>query len=117
MRRWACTAPRVTVGIAVGAPLAGAVIDASAPLWGFVVTGALGALVTLVVLPIELRRRRNADAATPQPVEVDLTPRRPLTAGPRFGGMAWTGPSGPGGSRAAAGQVGRGRVAAKALSV
>ncbi|MEO3770052.1 MFS transporter [Micromonospora sp. B9E7] len=63
----------VTVGIAIGAPLAGAVIDASSPIWGFVVTGALGALVTLVVLPIELRRRRVA-AATPPPVEVDLTP-------------------------------------------
>ncbi|MEW1587975.1 MFS transporter [Micromonospora vinacea] len=64
----------VTVGIAIGAPLAGAVIDASAPLWGFVVTGALGALVTVVVLPIELRRRRNAEAAAPQSVEADLTP-------------------------------------------
>ncbi|MEU8153774.1 MFS transporter [Micromonospora sp. NPDC048986] len=63
----------VTVGIAIGAPLAGAVIDASAPPWGFVVTGALGALVTLVVLPIELRRRRIADAATPPPAEADLT--------------------------------------------
>ncbi|MCO1597971.1 MFS transporter [Micromonospora sp. RHAY321] len=64
----------VTVGIAIGAPLAGAVIDASAPLWGFVVTGALGALVTLVVLPIELRRRRNADAAAlVPPVEAGLT--------------------------------------------
>ncbi|WFE50035.1 MFS transporter [Micromonospora sp. WMMD1155] len=63
----------VTVGIAIGAPLAGAVIDASSPVWGFVVTGALGALVTLVVLPIELRRRRAA-ATTPPPVEADLTP-------------------------------------------
>ncbi|MDZ5441456.1 MFS transporter [Micromonospora sp. 4G57] len=49
----------VTVGIAVGAPLAGAVIDASAPLWGFAVTGAIGALVALVVLPVELRHRRE----------------------------------------------------------
>ncbi|MEV4659333.1 MFS transporter [Micromonospora sp. NPDC049301] len=57
----------VTVGIAVGAPLAGAVIDASAPLWGFVVTGALGALVTLVVLPIELRRRRTDDRRIDSP--------------------------------------------------
>ncbi|WP_406077184.1 MFS transporter [Micromonospora sp. NBC_00858] len=65
----------VTVGIAIGAPLAGAVIDASEPLWGFVVTGALGALVTLVVLPIELRRRRNAITATlAPPVEADVTP-------------------------------------------
>ncbi|NLU80080.1 MFS transporter [Micromonospora sp. HNM0581] len=53
----------VTVGIAVGAPLAGAVIDASAPLWGFAVTGAVGALVALAVLPIELRHRR-ADVVT-----------------------------------------------------
>ncbi|MEV1073583.1 MFS transporter [Micromonospora parva] len=63
----------VTVGIAIGAPLAGAVIDASSPVWGFVVTGALGALVTVVVLPIELRRRRAA-ATVPPPVEADLTP-------------------------------------------
>lgn len=52
----------VTLGMAVGAPLAGAVIDASAPLWGFAVIGAVGALVALVVLPIELRHRR-ADAS------------------------------------------------------
>ncbi|MGN9764335.1 MFS transporter [Micromonospora sp. SD12] len=57
----------VTVGMAVGAPLAGAVIDASAPAWGFAVTGAVGALVALVVLPIELRRRRTAAARTPAP--------------------------------------------------
>ncbi|MGW4497879.1 MFS transporter [Micromonospora sp. NPDC004336] len=61
----------VTVGIAVGAPLAGAVIDASAPAWGFAVTGAIGALVALAVLPIELRRRR---AAAPVPAEPDLAP-------------------------------------------
>ncbi|GIJ06917.1 MFS transporter [Micromonospora andamanensis] len=68
----------VTVGIAVGAPLAGAVIDASAPLWGFAVTGAIGALVALAVLPIELRRRR-ADIATTarasdEPAPTALTP-------------------------------------------
>ncbi|MEU8260517.1 MFS transporter [Micromonospora sp. NPDC048999] len=60
----------VTVGIALGAPLAGAVIDASAPLWGFAVTGAIGALVALAVLPVELRQRRVAagdPAAAPTP--------------------------------------------------
>ncbi|WP_433533396.1 MFS transporter [Micromonospora sp. CA-263727] len=57
----------VTVGIAVGAPLAGAVIDASAPLWGFAVTGAVGALVALAVLPIELRHRRADRAAATVP--------------------------------------------------
>ena len=75
----------VTVGIAVGAPLAGAVIDASAPAWGFVVTGALGALVALVVLPVELRRRRSAAAGRrlrrppPPAPDADLSPRHPLT--------------------------------------
>ncbi|MFI7606765.1 MFS transporter [Micromonospora sp. NPDC049366] len=59
----------VTVGIAVGAPLAGAVIDASAPAWGFAVTGTIGALVALAVLPLELRRRR---AGTTVPAEPDL---------------------------------------------
>ncbi|MFG2009953.1 MFS transporter [Micromonospora sp. NPDC048868] len=57
----------VTIGMAVGAPLAGAVIDASAPAWGFAVTGAVGALVALAVLPIELRRRRTAATLAPTP--------------------------------------------------
>ncbi|MER7442363.1 MFS transporter [Micromonospora avicenniae] len=52
----------VTIGLAVGAPLAGAVIDARAPWWGFAVTGLIGALVALAVLPIELRHRRAAAA-------------------------------------------------------
>ncbi|WP_431930812.1 MFS transporter [Micromonospora sp. RP3T] len=62
----------VTVGIALGAPLAGAVIDASAPAWGFAVTGAVGVLVALVVLPVELRHRRTA----PPPVTVTPEPDR-----------------------------------------
>ncbi|WP_089009042.1 MFS transporter [Micromonospora viridifaciens] len=61
----------VTVGIALGAPLAGAVIDAWTPPWGFAVTGAIGALVALVVLPVELRHRREAAA---EPATPDLTP-------------------------------------------
>ncbi|MGC5031731.1 MFS transporter [Micromonospora sp. DT229] len=59
----------VTIGMAVGAPLTGAVIDASAPLWGFALIGAIGALVALAVLPIELRHRRADAAALP-----DTTP-------------------------------------------
>ncbi|MFY1668715.1 MFS transporter [Plantactinospora sp. WMMB334] len=50
----------ITVGIALGAPLAGAVIDASAPAWGFAATGLVGVLLALAVLPVELRRRRAA---------------------------------------------------------
>ncbi|RQW93638.1 MFS transporter [Micromonospora globispora] len=57
----------VTVGIALGAPLAGAVIDHSRPLWGFAVTGAIGVLVALAVLPVELRHRREAAPAAPAP--------------------------------------------------
>jgi predicted MFS family arabinose efflux permease len=65
----------ITVGIALGAPLAGAVIDASAPAWGFAVTGLLGALVTLAVLPIELRRRALLRAKqASQQVDRELSP-------------------------------------------
>jgi predicted MFS family arabinose efflux permease len=65
----------VTVGIALGAPLAGAVIDASVPLWGFAVTGAIGLLVALAVLPVELRHRREP-APTPLP-DPELAPAAP----------------------------------------
>ncbi|MEV1146772.1 MFS transporter [Micromonospora sp. NPDC049799] len=64
----------ITVGIAVGAPLAGAVIDAHAPLWGFAVTGAIGVVVALLVLPVELRHRRTAAILTAGPPEPALTP-------------------------------------------
>ncbi|MER7457584.1 MFS transporter [Micromonospora sp. NPDC126480] len=66
-------ASAITVGIAVGAPLAGAVIDASAPAWGFAVTGVIGGLVALAVIPVQLRRRRTVAAAEPAP-EPELTP-------------------------------------------
>ncbi|MEU9504747.1 MFS transporter [Micromonospora sp. NPDC048170] len=64
----------VTVGIAVGAPLAGAVIDASAPVWGFAVTGAVGALVALAVLPINLRHHRPTTPTPTTPTPTTLTP-------------------------------------------
>jgi predicted MFS family arabinose efflux permease len=50
----------LTVGVALGAPLAGVVMDALSPAWGFAAVGAVGALVALVVLPAELRRRTKA---------------------------------------------------------
>ncbi|WP_431901081.1 MFS transporter [Micromonospora chalcea] len=65
----------VTVGIALGAPLAGAVIDASAPAWGFAVTGTIGALVALVVLPIELRHRRTPAPTPTLDPDLALAPR------------------------------------------
>ncbi|GIF73228.1 MFS transporter [Asanoa siamensis] len=54
----------ITVGLALGAPLAGWVIDLTAPRWGFVATGVAGLLIALAVLPVYLMRRRP-----PTPVE------------------------------------------------
>ncbi|MFE9960491.1 MFS transporter [Micromonospora sp. NPDC005299] len=62
----------MVVGLALGAPLAGAVIDASAPAWGFAATGLLGALIALAVLPTELRHRRSD--ATIATAEATITP-------------------------------------------
>ncbi|MDG4829179.1 MFS transporter [Solwaraspora sp. WMMD1047] len=56
----------ITIGMALGAPLAGAVIDATSPAWGFAATGLLGALVVLAVLPGELRRRRRGTTPADQ---------------------------------------------------
>jgi predicted MFS family arabinose efflux permease len=56
----------LTVGIAVGAPLAGAVMDGSAPAWGFAATGGLAILVVLVALPAELRHRRAGRETAPE---------------------------------------------------
>ncbi|MFC8846384.1 MULTISPECIES: MFS transporter [unclassified Micromonospora] len=74
----------VTVGIALGAPLAGAVIDASAPPWGFVVTGAIGLLVAAAVLPAELRRRATPAPAAPLPASdpIPPAPTAPATTAP-----------------------------------
>jgi MFS family permease len=53
-----------TVGIAAGAPLAGAVIDASAPVWGFAAVGVVGVAVALAAAPL-LRDRWRAAADRP----------------------------------------------------
>ncbi|ROP29904.1 MFS transporter [Couchioplanes caeruleus] len=47
----------LTVGVALGAPLAGMVMDATSPAWGFAAVGGVGLAVALLVLPAELRRR------------------------------------------------------------
>jgi MFS family permease len=54
----------LTVGVALGSPLAGLVMDTWSPPWGFAAVGGVGLLVTLAVLPGELRRRA---ARQPQP--------------------------------------------------
>jgi MFS family permease len=53
----------LTVGVALGSPLAGLVMDTWSPAWGFAAVGGLGVLVTLAVLPAELRRRQADTAA------------------------------------------------------
>jgi predicted MFS family arabinose efflux permease len=54
----------LTVGVALGAPLAGVVMDWQSPPWGFAAVGGVGVLVALLVLPTELRRRRDDPPAT-----------------------------------------------------
>jgi predicted MFS family arabinose efflux permease len=54
----------LTAGTALGAPLAGAVIDRVAPWAGFAVVGTVGFLVALVGLAaVRVRRARRAVAA------------------------------------------------------
>ncbi|WP_326563012.1 MFS transporter [Micromonospora sp. NBC_01796] len=48
----------ITVGVALGAPLAGAIIDTTSPAWGFAATGLLGTLTALLSLPLHPRRPR-----------------------------------------------------------
>lgn len=59
----------LTIGIAAGSPLAGALIDATAPWFGFVAVGALGVAMALVcgVLPHLVRRRRREEPRPRQP--------------------------------------------------
>ena len=61
----------VTVGTAMGAPLAGAVIDRWSPGWGFVVIGLAGLAAAALVLPANLRHRRTP---APPPARAPLTP-------------------------------------------
>jgi predicted MFS family arabinose efflux permease len=60
----------LTVGVATGSPVAGLVMDIWSPAWGFAAVGGLGVLVTLVVLPVE-RRRRRTDAASDAAAEAE----------------------------------------------
>ncbi|MEU8613542.1 MFS transporter, partial [Actinoplanes sp. NPDC048791] len=49
----------LTVGVALGAPLAGVVMDTWSPAWGFAAVGGVGVVVAVLALPAELRRRRE----------------------------------------------------------
>jgi MFS family permease len=82
----------LTVGLAVGAPLAGWAIDHGSSAWGFVAVGAAGALVTLALLPM----RRRLAGAEAQPAEAGPTAnpvagaKASPTAGPTAGSTAGT---------------------------
>ncbi|GIJ47582.1 MFS transporter [Virgisporangium aliadipatigenens] len=52
----------ITLGLAVGSPLAGAVIDASAPGWAFVVAGGLSLGTALALMPFMGVREPRPDA-------------------------------------------------------
>ena len=73
----------LTVGVALGAPLAGAAMDALSPAWGFASVGTVGLLVAMLVLPTELRRRRNdPKPTTPPPATAQPAAASPATAAP-----------------------------------
>lgn len=60
----------ITVGNALGAPLAGAAMDAFGPAWGFAASGLVGTLAALAVLPGELRHRRQPPSKSAAAVSV-----------------------------------------------
>ncbi|HEY3261577.1 MAG TPA: MFS transporter [Pseudonocardiaceae bacterium] len=72
----------LTVGLAVGAPLSGAVVDASSYPWAFAATGGAGALLALGALLVQ---RRAEPAAPMAPPEAEpAVPSGPEPAEPPF---------------------------------
>lgn len=70
----------ITVGLALGAPLAGAVIDLLGPAWGFAAAGLFGVLLTLPVFLGELRSRgrERAGHRDSAPASQPAAPTEPL---------------------------------------
>jgi MFS family permease len=58
----------LTVGVGLGAPAAGAVIDAGGPAWGFAAAGGLGVVMVLAALPLWPRERTTAAEPDPRPL-------------------------------------------------
>ncbi|MEO3746182.1 MFS transporter [Plantactinospora sp. B5E13] len=54
----------LTTGIALGSPLAGAVIDVAGPSWGFATAGLTGAGIALALILVRLSRRGSATPVT-----------------------------------------------------
>jgi MFS family permease len=72
----------LTVGVALGGPLAGVAADTWSPAWGFVAVGGIGALIAAAVIPIELHARRHPAAPDPAPASPALAsaPEQPTAA-------------------------------------
>jgi len=70
----------LTVGVALGAPLAGVVMDTWSPAWGFAAVGSVGLLVAALTLPAEFQRRRAARTAPAASTVLTADPA--TTAGP-----------------------------------
>ena len=68
----------LTVGVALGGPLAGLAADTLSPAWGFIAVGGIGTLIALAVLPAELVHRRSR----PSPPNAIQPPDAPQPAAP-----------------------------------
>jgi MFS family permease len=81
----------LTAGTAIGTPLAGAVIDATSPGWGYAVVGLVGAVTAALMLPAQRQRATPAPlpavpaAAVAQPVAApsEAAVAREVTSGRR----------------------------------
>ncbi|HZM78242.1 MAG TPA: MFS transporter [Candidatus Limnocylindrales bacterium] len=66
----------LTIGIAAGAPVAGAVIDAFGPGWGFATAGACGALLVALAVPFWPRSTAPAEEISAQELPVPVSASR-----------------------------------------
>jgi predicted MFS family arabinose efflux permease len=82
----------LTVGVALGGPLAGLAADHLSPPWGFAAVGGAGALIALLVLPTELRRHAATTAVPAQPAAAAVETLDILTPAEAVGAQA--GPAG-----------------------
>ncbi|HEX5199942.1 MAG TPA: MFS transporter [Actinoplanes sp.] len=77
----------LTVGVALGGPLAGLAADTIAPAWGFIAVGGVGTLIALAVIPAELLHRRSrlqeaAGLAVTEPARPELALAEPARTQP-----------------------------------
>src|SRR6185437_9463104 len=69
----------LTVGLAIGSPLAGWAIDLGSPSWGFAAVGLVGALAAAALLVVH---RRETPPAAPSPAPVPSPAAAPAAAAP-----------------------------------